>query len=220
MENNELKEIDETNKTAKCTHCITACAASLDSEGKQQIDEDAAIDGNAVFLQKVYKNENIKNIELDFCKEPLTPAIVYDGTTSNFEIGYEVNENFEKNCFIFILNAKKGLISFECWLLFLDVFRRRKYWVTIRNGRQILEFWKSKNLLIIDPIGARIWSIYAILEYSIWLLIFLQVIEGESPEWKQLPKTKHVVAEYDEENNLKFNLEFDGSKQIFVSEVN
>ncbi|KAL6956288.1 hypothetical protein U1Q18_051400 [Sarracenia purpurea var. burkii] len=112
VENDELMEIDET-KSAKCINCITACAASSDSKEKQQINKNAATDGNAIFLQNVHKNEDTKNIKLDSCKEPLTPAIVYELSCSDFKIGYEVIKNSD-NIVSCSLNAMKGIfISFE-----------------------------------------------------------------------------------------------------------
>ncbi|KAL6956286.1 hypothetical protein U1Q18_051398 [Sarracenia purpurea var. burkii] len=94
LEKDKLIEIDEEHETPKCNHCITACAASPDSNEEQQIEKDASIDGKAVFLQEVYNNEDeTRKIETDICRKPLNPAIVWYESKKEFEIGYEMFYN-------------------------------------------------------------------------------------------------------------------------------
>lgn len=113
-QNKELIEINEKDKTAKCPYCITACAASLNSEDEQRMKTDAAIDKNAIFLKNVYnKDEDTKNIKIDFCDEQLTPSIVWDSDSSIFLIGYEVKKFIIKFSLYLLNTTRRNFILFK-----------------------------------------------------------------------------------------------------------
>ncbi|XP_065223180.1 uncharacterized protein LOC135847544 [Planococcus citri] len=56
-----------------------------------EIIKKATISGFGLLVQKVYDDaENPTKVETDICDEPITPSIVFDPVSGNFEMGYEM----------------------------------------------------------------------------------------------------------------------------------
>ncbi|XP_065223880.1 uncharacterized protein LOC135848035 [Planococcus citri] len=106
----QLMELQDDDDSAKCTHCITACPLST------EIIKRATVSGYGLLVQKVYDDaENPIKIKTDICDKPMTPSIVYNLKSGDFEIGYEMfygkNQLINLSCFYYyeyLLNVIDG----------------------------------------------------------------------------------------------------------------
>ncbi|XP_065224749.1 uncharacterized protein LOC135848710 [Planococcus citri] len=85
QETKQLIELRDGDDSAKLTHCITACPLSTEIISK------ATVSGYGLLVQKAYDNsENPTKVETHICDNPMTPSIVYNPMSGDFEMGYEM----------------------------------------------------------------------------------------------------------------------------------